>query len=397
MRLRLLVVCLLLSSGCSSSDAAAGGAGTGGAGGTGGGAAGVAGGSSSAGKQLALVAEWLNQRLSIIDVGALKDGATRASVLVAEIDLSKYTPGPLDLAVSADGKLALVTISSSFFGFSGAAAYVGETSIPMGESTLLWVDLEKRAVVGELDTGADPMSPTFTRDGKTAFVAHFSSNDVTVVDVEKKSVISQVAVGPFSEEIALDDTGTVGILSYSAAGNVITFDPADLPGTQTSTSLTADAAGVTFFPGTKTAYVVQAATPLDGNMGGHTIVDVTNPKMPVVSEDVRVANQPGAYPVIAVPKRHSVVIPATQNSMLTLEEVKLGADGKVVPVQNFSLVPVTTLGAYAGTVDPAGRLLLASPGEHFIVVVDLETQKTFTVPWGQTKAGPSFIALLPAP
>jgi hypothetical protein len=36
-------------------------------------------------------------------------------------------------------------------------------------------------------------------------------------------VLERVPVGPFSEEIALHDSGEVGIFSYSALGNVRTF------------------------------------------------------------------------------------------------------------------------------------------------------------------------------
>jgi hypothetical protein len=83
------------------------------------------------------------------------------------------------------------------------------------------------------------------------------------IDVKARSVLERVPVGPFSEEIALHDSGEVGIFSYSALGNVRTFAPSDFAGTLSrDVELPGDAAGVAFFPGTKIAYVVRAPNPL---------------------------------------------------------------------------------------------------------------------------------------
>jgi hypothetical protein len=366
----------------------------------GGGAAGSGAAGSSApgsGQRLAVVAEWLNKSLSIIDLAQLKEGATRASATVATIDLSQYGPlGPLDVAITPDGKLALVSISAGFFAFSGAAAYVNAMSVPSGPGKLVFVDLVQRTVVGDVDTGNGPMDIAITHDGKRAFVPHFDSTHVAVVDIAQRIVEKRVEIGPYSEEIELDDTGTVGVIAYSAAGDVLGFNPADLQATLSPTvPLTGDAAGVAFFPGTKSAYIVQAPTPLNGMMGGRNVVDVTNPSAPVVTENVRSTDAPGAYPCAPVPKRQSVVVPTNKNKLLAVDEYKLGPTGEAMLVQTVPVTMISALGAYGIVVDQAGRLLMASPGEHFIAVVDLEAKQAFTVPWPGELPGPADIAIIP--
>jgi DNA-binding beta-propeller fold protein YncE len=400
MRLRFLACLSLVCALACSDDIASPSqpqAGAGGAGGAGAMPAAGGGGTPGVGQSLAVVAEWLNRSLSIVDLAQLKEGATRASATVATIDLSQYDPlGPLDVAITPDGKLALVSISAGFFSFSGAAAYVGAMSVPSGPGKLVFVDLAQRAVVGDVDTGNGPMDIAITHDGKRAFVPHFGSTHVAVVDIAQRVVEKRVEIGPYSEEIELDDTGTVGVIAYSAAGDVLGFNPTDLQATLSPpVSLTGDAAGVAFFPGTKSAYIVQAPTPLNGMLGGRNVVDVTNPSAPVVTENVRSTDAPGAYPCAPVPKRQSVVVPTSKNKMLAVDEYKLGPMGEAMLVQTLPIAMISTLGAYGIVVDPAGRLLMASPGERFIAVADLEAKKAFTVPWPGELPGPADIAIIP--
>ena len=44
-----------------------------------------------------------------------------------------------------------------------------------------------------------------------------------IVDLTKASVLEHVTIGQYAEEIALDDTGTVGVVGYSTDGSVRTF------------------------------------------------------------------------------------------------------------------------------------------------------------------------------
>ena len=373
------------SGGAPSGGTSMGGASNGGVGGTAGSGPGGAGGETNA-PLLAVSADFLNQTLSIFDVSKFTQGATRKDVLVGTVDLSKYVPGPLAMGITPDGKTALVSISGGFLG--------AFTTVPPGAGTLLFVDLEKRAVSAELYTGNSPMGIAITKDGKRAFVGQYSETYFADVDVEKHTFVPIQTGSTFNEEVALDDSGTVGILSYGPQGNCVTF-PVDMAATPLGVTigLTGDAGGVAFFPGTKTAYVVQAPTTLTGNVGGHNVVDVSNPRSPVASDNVRVANSPIYYPVTAVAHRGSVVFPSTQSGKLTLVEMKLDG-GVATMVQAIPVGDAQTL-AYGVAANPDGKVLIAVPTEHYVAAVDLATAKVVTVPWGVDKAGPNDVKFIP--
>jgi DNA-binding beta-propeller fold protein YncE len=333
---------------------------------------------------LAISADFLNQTLSIFDIDKLQPGAKRADVLVGSVDLSKYSPGPLALAVTPDGKTALVSISAGFLG-----AFI---TVPPGDGTLLFVDIEKRAVVGELNTGKSPMGIVISPDGKRAFVGQFSESYFSVVDIEKRTFTKVQTGAQYNEELALDDTGTVGILTYGPAGNCKTFSVADPTRVGQTTGLSGDAGGAAFFPGTKIAYLLQAPTTLTLNVGGHNVIDVSDPAKPVASDNVR-EDSPSMYPVTAVGPRKSIAFPETKDNMLSLTEMKLEG-GLAKKVQSVPVGSAKQL-AYGVAATPDGRVLLAVPGEHYVGVVDLATQKAFTVPWEVTKSGPNDIKMIP--
>jgi len=377
--------------------ASAGSAGTAGAGGGEAGAAGVAGAppidGGNAGdaatpedSELAVTADFLNGTLSIIDVGLLHEGGTRADALVGTVDLGMYAPGPMSLAVTPDGKTALVSISAGFLG-----AFI---TVPPGDGILLFVDIESRMVTGELEIGGSPMGIVVTPDSKRAFVGLYSENYFAVVDLEAKTFDTIATGSGYNEELALDDTATVGILTYGPAGNAKTFAVADPEGMLGQTlGLTGDAAGAAFFPGTKRAYLMQAPTILTGNVGGYDVIDVANPEAPVVLDSDRVGTHPTTYPVIANAARGSIAYPSTQDNMLSIVEKRLNGDvaeevKRVVVGQAESL-------AYGLSATHDGRVLVAVPGEHYIGVVDLEAGTAFSVPWEQTMTGPTEIKVVP--
>jgi hypothetical protein len=343
-------------------------------------------GTETKGPQLAVSADFLNQTLSIVDLNKFKEGAKRSDVLVGSVDLSAYAPGPLAVAITPDGKTALVSISPGFMGFF--------ITVPPGDGTVLFVDLESRKVVGELFTGKSPMGIAITPDGKRAFVGHFSETYFAVVDIEHRTFEKVETGGAYNEEFAIDDTGTVGILSYGSAGDVKTFSVADPRASLGQTmGLTGDAAGMAFFPGTKIAYLLQVPTSLNGNIGGHNLVNVETPSAPVASDDVRINDAPITYPATALKARNSIAFPRTKDDQVALSEVKL-QDGVAVEVQTVTVGPAKSL-AYGVTAARDGRVLVAVPGEHYVGVVDLQTQKAFTVPWEVTESGPVDVKLIP--
>jgi hypothetical protein len=338
--------------------------------------------------RLAVTADFLNKSLSVIDLGKLKEGTKREDALVGTVDFAKYTPGPLDLAITPDGKTAVVAVSGGWL-----SAF---TTVPPGNGTLVFVDLTTRIVSGELYTGASPMGIVITKDGKRAFVGQYGETYFAIVDLEKRTFTKVQTGAQFNEELALDDTGTVGILTYGPAGNCVTFsvDNATAPLGMTI-GLTGDAGGVAFFPGTKTAFVVQAPTTLTGNVGGHNIVDVTNPMSPVASDNVRLATSPTWYPVTAVRSRNSVAVPSTSNNKHSVVEMKL--DGMVAKEVQTIVVGDAQMPslAYGVSADSDGRVYTAMAKEHAIGVTDLTTGKAILVPWNMTQSGPTDIKLLP--
>lgn len=336
--------------------------------------------------RLAVTADFLNKTLSVVDIDKLHEGGTRADALVGTVDLSMYTPGPMALNITPDGKTALVSISAGFLN-----AFI---TVPPGAGTLLWVDLATLKVTGELYIGNSPMGIVFSKDGKRAFVGLYSENYFAVVDVEKRTY-EPVATGVgFNEELAIDDSGTVGILTYGPAGNVVTFSVADPAAMMGQTiALTGDAGGAAFFPGTKKAYVMQAPTILTGNVGGHNVVDVSNPTMPVAGDDVRINAAPTMYPVTAVPARGSVAYGAYENNAVSIVEMKLEGD-VAKEAQRVNAGEATNM-AYGLSATADGKILFAVPGDHYVGVVDLATGKSFHVPWEVTMSGPTEIKAVP--
>jgi hypothetical protein len=149
------------------------------------------GGGPGSGGHQAITADWLNKSLTILDLDKLEAGAKRKDVVVATIDLSKYSPGPMEVAVTPDGKTALVSISAGFFTIPGSAFLVNASSIPADPGTLLMVDLSARKVVAELDTGKSPMGILITPDGTKAFVTNFGSAAIAIIDIVHRNLSSR--------------------------------------------------------------------------------------------------------------------------------------------------------------------------------------------------------------
>src|SRR4051812_17045283 len=216
----------------------------------------------------AVSADFLNQTLSIVDVDKLKEGGKREDALIGTVDLSMYVPGPLAVAVTPDGKTAVVSISSGWLGLVGS-------NVPAGDGTVVFVDLEARMVLGDLFTGANPMGIVITKDGKHAFIGQMSDTYMAYIDIEKRTYERVSTGNSWNEELAIDETGMIGVLTTGVAGDAMSFSISNPMMTKGQTrGLTGDAGGVAFFPGTLFAFVVQAPTQLTGNTGGYNVIDV---------------------------------------------------------------------------------------------------------------------------
>lgn len=353
----------------------------------------------------ALVSDWRNLRLDLIDAGPLF-GEQAAAVLkedlvVDELDLSSYVHGPLNAEVSPDGRYALVSLSAGFFVVEGAGALVRAGEIPQGPGQVLVIDLNTLEIVAELETGNGPMGIVFADEGRRALVAHFASGNLAVVDLsgDVPSLLEDagVDVGLYAEEMAVSESGKAGIVSYSAAGNVRTFDPRD-PANTLSEPLErpGDAAGVAFFPGSQVAFVVQAPNALSGEAGGYDVVDVADPSNPVLLAGVRDDDAPIMYPAAPAEERGTVLVPISDDRELRLREYSLLVSGEVELVQEIPLGATHFFGAYGVVAKGARHALLSVPGDRLLMVVDLDTGAFERVTWGAaaSDAGPMDVALI---
>lgn len=342
--------------------------------------------------QLAISADWLNNTISYIDYAALSAGkTTRAEVVTRTIDVSAYAPGAFALELTPDKKRLLVSCSTGFFAIPGSGFLIGENALPSDTGTMLVYDVESAQLIKQIDTGEGPMGVAITPDGKRAFVAHFTSGDVALVDLDSLAVTERVAIGMYPEEITLDDTGTVGVVGYGTAGSVMAFAASEFKASLTDVPLQGDSAGVAFFPGTKIAFVAQAPNPLSPS-AGYTILDVSNPRTPRVLEDVRKQALDVAYPALPAPDRGTVLLPITRGGKLLVEEYKLSGE-KAVVSHSVEVANANLLAVLGFAYDGKGSVVMALTSQRAVAVTNLTTGATITVPWEQMRAGPSDIVI----
>jgi DNA-binding beta-propeller fold protein YncE len=289
-------------------------------------------------------------------------------------------------------------MSAGFFSLPGAGILVNATKIPTTPGEVLFVDLASRSVVASLDTGAEATGIAITHDGAHAFISHEGTSNLTVVDVQARQILAQVDLGgTFAEEVSLDDSDTVGIVTYldpaSQEKNVRTFAVADMASTLSAPiPLGTDAAGVPFFPGTKIAFVVLAYNPLTSPASGYALIDATNPASPVkLVQTMWTDATYVAYQAIQFPAHGTVLVPVATGGLLSVREYALA--GSDVSLSATIPVAATQLfGAFGAVVDAQGHLALTMPEQRQIALVDLGSGAAVTVPWF-SPAGPLGIAL----
>jgi YVTN family beta-propeller protein len=310
--------------------------------------------------------------------------------VTSTIDLAAYAPGPLVVELTPDRKKALVSVSSGFFSIPFAGTLVNATDIPAGPGTVLFLDVETGQVEGQLATGDSPMGITFTPDGSRAYVAHFTSGDLAVVDVAKKTVLERIKLGVYPEEIVFDDSSTVGVIGYSSQGSVAVFPVGD-PKAFVDVPLQGDSAGLAFFPGTKVVFVVQAPNPISP-MAGFTVIDVSNPAAPRVLQDERLAESPIAYPAVQAKARNSVLVPATVDGRLVLREYKLEGERASLS-STLDIAEASLLAGLGVSFDEDHTVLIAWPATRALVAVDLAAKTSRVIPWLEGVAGPADVVI----
>ena len=363
---------------------------------------------------LAVTADWENHTLTLLDFDALVTAspdpasATDGGVpslktvpgKVGTVDLSKEAQAPYTVKITPDGATAIVAMSAGFFSIAGAGTLLlNASTVPTGPGEVLFVDLASRTVTASLDTGDGATGIAITHDGKTAFIAHAGATTITVVDVPGHKKIKDVDVGgTFAESVALDDTDTVGIVTAldpsTSQKNVRTFAVSDMASTLSMPiPLGTDAAGVPFFPGTKTAFVVLAYNPLTSPNAGYALIDASQPSSPRLIVETKWTDATYiSYDAIPYPTNGTVLFPLAVNGAVEVREYALGASD-VTLKKTYPVAPVTRLfGAFGSVVDAQGHMVLTLPGERELAVLDLPSGASFTVPW-YAQASPLGIAL----
>lgn len=347
---------------------------------------------SGADPRLAVTADFQAGTLSLLDLDALAAGATaREDVLVGEIDLSMYSPGPLQVELTPDGGTAVVTISPGFFG-GVVGSLSGFTDVDEA-GTLLIVDLATRSVSAELSPMHVPMGIAITPDGTTAFTANYGTGDqvgttMTVVDLAGPSIVEDIEVGPRPEQVDLSSDGALGLLNIATDGTVIAFETSDPAGTlSTPLLLSDDPSDVAFIPGTSRAVVANSVQP-----SSYAIIDVSDPAAPTLVED---APPPGGVPYGTTPIAGTTEFLLTVTDFNLVRFLRIDAAGDPSEIRWMVDVDPAVAFPLGIAVDGVNEIAIAGVpgGDPQLAVVNLDGSGVMTLPW--PASGPTYVALQP--
>lgn len=320
---------------------------------------------------------------------ALVAGArTRAELVIATLDLSGHGPGPLEVEIAPDGRTALVSISPGFYdGIVGQNLGLGALQ---SAGALLAVDLDTQEIRGEIATAHVAMGMAFAPDGTRAYSANFGLPDapgstVSVIDLATLEVLEDVEVGEHPEQIAIDESGTLGIVNVDGLGGIRVFETADVAGTLSEAVATAgDPSGVAWVPGTSLAVVANSL-----GASNWAVVDAADPSLPVVREQ---SMAPGGIPygATAIPGTTDVLV-TLANDSAAIARIDAGADpSTLVWKQVADGTRTFSLGV---AVDAASGLALSGAiGSDALLVVPLDgTGIEVIADW--STPGPCYVAI----
>lgn len=340
--------------------------------------------------RLLVTADWRNKTLTLADFDAIAQGATtRAEVVVGEVDLAAWEPGPLQVEVTPDGERAVVSISPGFFdGVVGGTIAAGD--VPL-DGTLLVVDLQAREVLAELPTAHVPMGIAISPDGSTAFTANYGHSDapgstLSVVDLETLTVLEDVEVGQRPEQVTLNADGALGLVNLAGDGTVVVFDPIDVAGTlSTPLEVSADPSDVDFIEGTTRAVVANSADPFT-----YTVFDLADPSTPTfVAEGTEPL--PFPYALTRVPGTPDVLMTIAANPMRVL---RIDGTAPEAAVWNAQVDDVRSFPLGVAIDAAAGLAFIGAPGPNVLVVQPLDGSPARTLDW-LPQTGPTYVAIGP--
>ncbi len=255
-------------------------------------------------------------------------GSSRATTIA-----SGAFDGPLGVAITPDGRTALVTNS------------LGDTVVPVTLAT---------GVVGTpVRVGSGPSAVAIAPDGRRAYVSNFNDNTVTPLVISGDQLVAQppipVGVGPWS--VAVSPDGRTVLVSDSESRAVSVIDVA----TRRVTSIGLDARpdAIAIAPGSHHAYVVDGATLTEIRLGAGTAR--RGPSVAIAGGPVGVAVSPRG------------TVGYTVNSDGTLSAFSPG--NLTVGVTTTSSAQLTQPDGLA--LSPDGRTAYVASGSGVVVALDL--------------------------
>ena len=349
--------------------------------------------------RVAISADWLNNTVSFLDANTLlAPGGTLEGALIERLDLSPYGQAPLSLAVTDDGRLAVVLLSRGIMSFVGARLGVEAEQLPQTGAAVVIVDITARQVVADFPTSGVPIVAAIDSRSQRAFVSFLggpgpgsqtaANGSIGVYDLTTLEEIERVELVPFVEGLAINDAGTRGA-AIGATNGLYMFDPDDLEATlsQTPLRLADDSSGVTFVAGTDRLVVANSRNP-----STYTVIDASNLNAPVILDEGEPLDAV-PFMVAAVPHREEVVMPLSGTNSLRL----LHLDVSRTPARMLHDIEVPDIRTFpqAVTVDPTGQyVFVGAAASKELVVFDLATGHVQRSSW-LDRLGPTALVVVP--
>jgi YVTN family beta-propeller protein len=331
-------------------------------------------------------ADWLDQRLSVLDLDLLLAGTSYDEALHGVVDLAGHLPGPLEVELTPDGTIALVAISPGFFA-GPIGATIGYPEVPKG-GALVIVDLTTLREIATLAPAHVPMGIAISPDGARAYTANYGDDDapgttMSVIDITTPSILEDIEVGQRPEQIALSPDGSLGLLNLAGDGAVRAFQTSD-PASTLSPPLPVadDPSGV--------AFLTDALAIVANSQGAtnYTLLDLSDPTAPTIAEQ---GPMPGGIPYGATSLGADAAIVSTLFDALLISRINPATPSAITSAIEIPELTAFPLGmAYDGD----GHGLIAAAGAHAVHIVNLESATlSATIPW--PGEGPSYLAIHP--
>ena len=302
-------------------------------------------------------------------------------------------PGPIDAAISPDGKQVYVSNNA------GSAVAV--------------IDTASSTVVATIPVQSFPVGLAFTPDGTAAYVANFGSNTVSVINTSTQAVTSTVPVGhaPGNVTMAVTSLGTFAYVPNTQDNTVSVIAVGPNPTVIKTINVGTSPAWATAAPNSSVVYVEN---------GGSNNVSVISVATNTVTATIPVGSSPQgaafspdstmAYVVNTLSNTVSVIYTASQTVIQTISgfsnprQVAVSTDGSVAYVVNngsnsVSLVATATntiTGSTAVGSSPLGVAMGAVPLATLTITQPLSPTQPNTFNFGtnnyvvQYPAGSSF-------